>query len=427
MKTRKAHRLINLKPGDYVDINPLTQHPGWRIGEISEFPVKRTAGQVRVTYEHQGRTYSYLSHMDITQEVGEFGTKCDFTQLQYTQSIVNDNMAMMSSKLNYSNSDNNSNDNSNVSTNVTSNVTSNTPAHSNYYNYNIGSHQVQVGDQIASGCSSQVKILNDNLDKGCQCLGQINNILKILSDDNFQKCEMVQLIKSCDGLKVAQNTLEVANAQLEHLKMQLDNARAQCEKMVKKSQEIMQQRVNKLEKGWRGWDVGCVLAWFQYIFKSNKRFNGNFSWDLIHTKLRQNQWNGQYLAICNERELANLGFVDKNDIVFLTQKIKELINDGDIDVGGIDQDTNNNKDKEKEKTQDQTKDKEKETDKDKDLDEEKEKETECRICYDGKINTICSPCGHACMCRNCGNNYMDDYNQCPICRKKIDAVFACFI
>lgn len=58
----------------------------------------------------------------------------------------------------------------------------------------------------------------------------------------------------------------------------------------------------------------------------------------------------------------------------------------------------------------------------------------CKICTEQKINTVCMPCMHACMCRWCAaihKNDCRDYDtgrwsgalwKCPICRKSIQEV-----
>ena len=50
----------------------------------------------------------------------------------------------------------------------------------------------------------------------------------------------------------------------------------------------------------------------------------------------------------------------------------------------------------------------------------------CCICLSNKISTICIPCGHACMCKNCSNGY-NKKDACPICRKHIQNVFDMFM
>lgn len=63
----------------------------------------------------------------------------------------------------------------------------------------------------------------------------------------------------------------------------------------------------------------------------------------------------------------------------------------------------------------------------------------CKICTEQKINTVCMPCMHACMCRWCAaihKNDCRDYDtgrwngalwKCPICRKSIQEVKRLFI
>lgn len=57
----------------------------------------------------------------------------------------------------------------------------------------------------------------------------------------------------------------------------------------------------------------------------------------------------------------------------------------------------------------------------------------CKVCTEQKINTICMPCMHACMCRWCASIHKDDCRdyegrwngtlwKCPICRKQITEV-----
>ena len=59
--------------------------------------------------------------------------------------------------------------------------------------------------------------------------------------------------------------------------------------------------------------------------------------------------------------------------------------------------------------------------------EEKNRDKQlCCICLLNKIGTICIPCGHACMCKKCSNDY-DKTNACPICRKEIQNIFDMFI
>lgn len=49
-------------------------------------------------------------------------------------------------------------------------------------------------------------------------------------------------------------------------------------------------------------------------------------------------------------------------------------------------------------------------------------DTDCRICFDKKIDVVLTPCGHHCLCQNCANLVKSKNQGCPICRKKIDQV-----
>ena len=52
-------------------------------------------------------------------------------------------------------------------------------------------------------------------------------------------------------------------------------------------------------------------------------------------------------------------------------------------------------------------------------------ERECCICFDNEKNTVCVPCGHRAMCKQCVTNY-DNSNGCPICRKEISMIIDLF-
>eukprot|EP01083_Nonionella_stella_P105331 302946_1 len=68
---RPAHRLKSLKKGDYVDINPLLRHFGWKVGEIR----RRLQGQVQVVYEYSNKNYLYWTHLDDMKEIAPFASK----------------------------------------------------------------------------------------------------------------------------------------------------------------------------------------------------------------------------------------------------------------------------------------------------------------------------------------------------------------
>lgn len=39
----------------------------------------------------------------------------------------------------------------------------------------------------------------------------------------------------------------------------------------------------------------------------------------------------------------------------------------------------------------------------------------CKICFSNKMDVLCQPCGHLCICSNCSKRCL----KCPICRKNI--------
>eukprot|EP01083_Nonionella_stella_P297946 1011560_1 len=65
---RKRHRLLWLKVGDYVDVNPL-KHPGWKLAEI----VRIDICQVKIKYrpdEIDKYSYHYFwTHFDNINEI----------------------------------------------------------------------------------------------------------------------------------------------------------------------------------------------------------------------------------------------------------------------------------------------------------------------------------------------------------------------
>ena len=46
-------------------------------------------------------------------------------------------------------------------------------------------------------------------------------------------------------------------------------------------------------------------------------------------------------------------------------------------------------------------------------------EGECKVCFEGVIDTVILPCGHRCVCRACCKNLTGENAFCPICRTKI--------
>jgi rubrerythrin len=41
----------------------------------------------------------------------------------------------------------------------------------------------------------------------------------------------------------------------------------------------------------------------------------------------------------------------------------------------------------------------------------------CSICFEKKIDRLCYPCGHLCMCSSCIDRIKD--SKCPVCRKEV--------
>ena len=46
---------------------------------------------------------------------------------------------------------------------------------------------------------------------------------------------------------------------------------------------------------------------------------------------------------------------------------------------------------------------------------ENNNELKCKICFSNKIDVLCSPCNHVCICSNCSSRI----KECPMCRKQI--------
>ena len=47
----------------------------------------------------------------------------------------------------------------------------------------------------------------------------------------------------------------------------------------------------------------------------------------------------------------------------------------------------------------------------------------CKICMINKINTVCIPCGHRCLCTECKSK---KFKECPICRQQLDQIVQTF-
>ena len=72
--SRKANtRFKDLKIRDYVDINPLQRHKGWRVGQIRR--MDKYSGQAQIVYKEDGQEFLYWAHLNNSQEIAPFMTK----------------------------------------------------------------------------------------------------------------------------------------------------------------------------------------------------------------------------------------------------------------------------------------------------------------------------------------------------------------
>eukprot|EP01084_Bolivina_argentea_P312292 540660_1 len=86
---RKRHRLLWLKVGDYVDVNPL-KHPGWKYGEITS--IDKKSGQVEISYEIDDTAHYHWAHLDDESEIAQFLTKSNplnATQIATEEAVTN--------------------------------------------------------------------------------------------------------------------------------------------------------------------------------------------------------------------------------------------------------------------------------------------------------------------------------------------------
>jgi E3 ubiquitin-protein ligase MGRN1 len=53
----------------------------------------------------------------------------------------------------------------------------------------------------------------------------------------------------------------------------------------------------------------------------------------------------------------------------------------------------------------------------------KESETkECLVCLDEEKDTVVMPCGHLCVCSDCGKGLVKNKHTCPVCRGHIQSL-----
>lgn len=54
--------------------------------------------------------------------------------------------------------------------------------------------------------------------------------------------------------------------------------------------------------------------------------------------------------------------------------------------------------------------------------DQNEAEKECLVCLTEEKNTVIMPCGHMCVCLDCGNGLVKAKHTCPICRGNIQSL-----
>eukprot|EP01083_Nonionella_stella_P096508 271355_1 len=68
---RRSHRLLKVKEGDLVDINPI-RHKGWKIGQIKE--LDPDSGQLKIAYRLDEYCHYVWTHIDNTNEIDALHT-----------------------------------------------------------------------------------------------------------------------------------------------------------------------------------------------------------------------------------------------------------------------------------------------------------------------------------------------------------------
>eukprot|EP00485_Elphidium_margaritaceum_P024290 CAMPEP_0202710604 /NCGR_PEP_ID=MMETSP1385-20130828/22563_1 /ASSEMBLY_ACC=CAM_ASM_000861 /TAXON_ID=933848 /ORGANISM="Elphidium margaritaceum" /LENGTH=652 /DNA_ID=CAMNT_0049370175 /DNA_START=71 /DNA_END=2029 /DNA_ORIENTATION=+ len=70
---RQAHRMLDLKVGAWIDVNPVRRHFGWKPADVRQ--LDEQSGQVQVMYHHGDKNYIHYAHLDDENEIAEFATK----------------------------------------------------------------------------------------------------------------------------------------------------------------------------------------------------------------------------------------------------------------------------------------------------------------------------------------------------------------
>jgi hypothetical protein len=43
----------------------------------------------------------------------------------------------------------------------------------------------------------------------------------------------------------------------------------------------------------------------------------------------------------------------------------------------------------------------------------------CVVCLSNEAESVFAPCGHRCVCLDCGKNILNNVKKCPVCKEKI--------
>ena len=133
-------------------------------------------------------------------------------------------------------------------------------------------------------------------------------------------------------------------------------------------------------------ETDSLISTFKSMSHHNEKGNCNDStnfidFDKIYNNLCQLRISGKSLRWIDKSDLKDIGFDSKH----LQDKVYHMIHNDLIDC--------------------QVNEK------------EKEKVLPCRLCYERIIQTVIIPCGHACMCNQCGEKWKQKCaKKCPMCR-----------
>ena len=265
---------------------------------------------------------------------------------------------------------------------------------------------------------------------------------KYESQTAAKKSRIEQIDKTIESLLNEKKQLTQNTEQTEQIAIECQNKLNISQNVTKKCLELIEShqfrvQLDNFEKDWSKWDHEHILVWFKTILTKkstefdedekneqlnhdidgqvvatpggdmvenddkknisdgNSNYNAYVDWSLILLNLKRLEWDGDHLLICKEKHLVKLGFNNNENarkhLLFNIKRItKKYPSKSSPPKKG------------------------------------KSENGICCICLSNKINAICIPCGHACMCKKCSNDY-DKNDACPICRKNIQNVFDMFI